>query len=98
MAIDPQQIATEQTQRAALAQGGAPTEMAGSPENAVRLAGLGKLGPGVLSSINKLGKSVSVDKVTPDPVPYSVLPHLQKHQRRYLLTCKPRLVLSRKLT
>ena len=63
MAIDPQQIATEQTQRAALAQGGAPTEMAGSPENAVRLAGLGKLGPGVLSSINKLGKSVSVDAV-----------------------------------
>jgi len=46
MAIDPQQIATEQTQRAALAQGGAPTEMAGSPENAVRLAGLVKLAAG----------------------------------------------------
>ena len=74
MAIDPQPIATEQTQRAALAQGGAPTEMAGSPENAVRLAGLGKLGPAVLSSINRLGNSVSVNKVTPDPVPSSVLP------------------------
>ena len=77
MAIDPQQIATEQTQRAALAQGGAPTEMAGSPENAVRLAGLGKLGPGVLSSINKLGKSVSVNKVTPDPPAMSTLPPSQ---------------------
>lgn len=70
MAIDPQQIATEQTQRAALAQGGAPTEMAGSPENAVRLAGLGKLGPAVLSSINKLGKSVS----TPVDVPVQATP------------------------
>jgi len=51
MAIDPQQIATAQTQRAALAQGGAPTEMAGSPEDAVRLAGLRNFipGPGVLS-------------------------------------------------
>ena len=51
MAIDPQQIATAQTQRAALAQGGAPTEMAGSPEDAVRLAGLSNFitGPGVLS-------------------------------------------------
>ena len=77
MAIDPQQIATEQTQRAALAQGGAPTEMAGSPENAVRLAGLGKLGPAVLSSINKLGKSVSVNKVTPDPPAMSTLPPSQ---------------------
>ncbi len=76
MAIDPQQIATEQTQRAALAQGGAPTEMAGSPENAVRLAGLSNFipGPGVLSSINKLGKSVSVNKVTPDPPAMSALP------------------------
>ena len=77
MAIDPQQIATEQTQRAALAQGGAPTEMAGSPENAVRLAGLGKLGPGVLSSINKLGNSVSVNKVTPDRPAMSALPSPQ---------------------
>jgi len=76
MAIDPQQIATEQTQRAALAQGGAPTEMAGSPENAVRLAGLGNFipGPGVLSSINRLGNSVSVNKVTPDPPAMSALP------------------------
>ena len=74
MAIDPQQIATEQTQRAALAQGGAPTEMAGSPEDAVRLAGLGKLVPGVLSSINRLGNSVSVNKVTPDPPAMSALP------------------------
>jgi len=77
MAIDPQQIATEQTQRAALAQRGAPTEMAGSPADAVRLAGLGKLGPGVLSSINKLGKSVSVNKVTPDPPAMSTLPPSQ---------------------
>ena len=77
MAIAPQQIATEQTQRAALAQRGAPTEMAGSPADAVRLAGLGKLGPGVLSSINKLGKSVSVNKVTPDPPAMSTLPPSQ---------------------
>lgn len=72
MAIDPQQIATEQTQRAALAQGGAPTEMAGSPENAVRLAG-GK-GGALLGIINRLGKSVSVNKVTPDPPAMSALP------------------------
>ena len=72
MAIDPQQIATEQTQRAALAQGGAPKEMAGSPENAVRLAGLGNFipGPGVLSSINRLGNSVSA----PVDVPVQVTP------------------------
>ena len=70
MAIDPQQIATEQTQRAALAQGGAPTEMAGSPEDAVRLAGLVKLAARMLlSSINKLGKSVSVDAVVDTVTP-----------------------------
>ena len=75
MAIDPQQIATEQTQRAALAQGGAPTEMAGSPEDAVRLAG-GK-GGALLGVINRLGKSVSVDEVTPTPPPSSALPSPQ---------------------
>ncbi len=75
MAIDPQQIATEQTQRAALAQGGAPTEMAGSPENAVRLAG-GR-GGAMLEIINRLGKSVSVDQVTPTPSPSSALPSPQ---------------------
>jgi len=75
MAIDPQQIATEQTQRAALAQRGAPTEMAGSPENAVRLAG-GK-GGALLGVINRLGKSVSVDEVTPTPSPSSALPSPQ---------------------
>ena len=67
MAIDPQQIATEQTQRAALAAGGAPTEMAGSPEDAVRLAG-GR-GGAMLEIINRLGKSVSVDEVVDTVAP-----------------------------
>jgi len=67
MAIDPQQIATEQTQRAALAQGGAPTEMAGSPADAVRLAG-GR-GGAMLEIINRLGKSVSVDEVVDTVTP-----------------------------
>jgi len=74
MAIDPQQIATEQTQRAALAQGGAPTEMAGSPENAVRLAG----GWGdVIQLLNKLPPNVSDNAVTPDLPPSSTLPPSQ---------------------
>ncbi len=74
MAIDPQQIATEQTQRAALAQGGAPTEMAGSPENAVRLAG----GWGdVIQLLNKLPPNVSDNAVTPDLSPSSKLPPSQ---------------------
>ena len=74
MAIDPQQIATEQTQRAALAQGGAPTEMAGSPENAVRLAG----GWGdVIQLLNRLPPNVSDNAVTPDLPLSSTLPPSQ---------------------
>ena len=74
MAIDPQQIATEQTQRAALAAGGAPTEMAGSPENAVRLAG----GWGdVIQLLNRLPPNVSDNAVTPDLPPSSTLPRSQ---------------------
>ena len=73
MAIDPQQIATEQTQRAALAQRGAPTEMAGSPENAVRLAGWGD----VIQLLNKLPPNVSDNAVTPDLPPSSTLPPSQ---------------------
>ena len=75
MAIDPQQIATEQTQRAALAQGGAPTEMAGSPEDSVQLAGGGL--QSLLEVYSRMGKSVSVDKVTPDRPAMSALPPSQ---------------------
>ena len=74
MAIDPQQIATEQTQRAALAQGGAPTEMAGSPADAVQLAG----GWGdVIQLLNRLPPNVSDNAVTPDLPPSSTLPPSQ---------------------
>ena len=63
MAIDPNPIATEQTQRAALAAGGAPTEMAGSPADAVRLAG-GGWGD-VIQLLNKLPPNVSDNAVIP---------------------------------
>jgi len=38
MAVDPQQLATEQDQRQAINQMGAPTEFAQGPEQAVRVA------------------------------------------------------------
>jgi len=39
MAIDPQDIAEENTQRSALAQQGSPTEFAEDPKKSIQLAG-----------------------------------------------------------
>lgn len=54
MAVDPQQLATEQDQRQAITQMGAPTEFAQGPEQAVRVAGGGDFG----ELLQKLGSAV----------------------------------------
>ena len=54
MAVDPQQLATEQAQRQAITQMGAPTEFAQGPEQAVRVAGGGGFG----ELLQKLGSAV----------------------------------------
>ena len=56
MAIDPTALADEQTQRAALAAQGAPTEFAQGPEQAVRVAG--PAAEGLRALLNRLPTSV----------------------------------------
>ncbi len=86
MAVDPQQLATEQDQRQAINQMGAPTEFAQGPEQGVRIAGPAAEGmdlgvPGY-ESINKIaGTKVSwsgaawviVDKDNMDQYKYKQL-------------------------
>ena len=58
MAINPQDIADENTQRSALAEKGSPTEFAEDPKLATQLAGMGRIGTGaVLNKINEIRKS-----------------------------------------
>lgn len=58
MAINPQDIADENTQRSALAQKGSPTEFAEDPKLATQLAGMSRIGTGaVLNKINEIRKS-----------------------------------------
>ena len=58
MAINPQDIADENTQRSALAEKGSPTEFAEDPKLATQLASMGRIGTGaVLNKINEIRKS-----------------------------------------
>ena len=56
MAVDPQQLATEQDQRQAINQMGAPTEFAQGPEQAVRVAG--PFAEGFIELLGKMRGSV----------------------------------------
>ena len=56
MAVDPQQLATEQDQRQAITQMGAPTEFAQGPEQGVRIAG--PAAEGMLELLRRLKPSV----------------------------------------
>ena len=53
MAIDPQEIAEENTQRSALAEKGSPTEFAEDPKLSTQLAGGGYSGTGLMFLENK---------------------------------------------
>ena len=64
MAIDPNQLSTEQMQRAAMDAAGAPTEFAGAPEQLIRVA----QGGAFKELLQKLGRSV-LGEVPPAAVP-----------------------------
>lgn len=66
MAIDPTTLADEQTQRAALAAQGAPTEFAQGPEQAVRVAG--PAAEGMFELLSRLGRSVQESRPSGQPV------------------------------
>lgn len=65
MAIDPTALADEQTQRAALAAQGAPTEFARGPEEAVRVAG--PAAAGMRELLNRLSSSVQQSRPSGQP-------------------------------
>jgi hypothetical protein len=69
MAVDPQQLATEQDQRQAITQMGAPTEFAQGPEQAVRVAG--PFAEGFIELLGKMRGSVQAapGATTPGRVP-----------------------------
>jgi len=66
MAIDPTALADEQTQRAALAAQGAPTEFAQGPEQAVRVAG--PAAEGMRELLSRLSRSVQDSRPSGQPV------------------------------
>lgn len=66
MAIDPTTLADEQTQRAALAAQGAPTEFAQGPEQAVRVAG--PAAEGMFELLSRLSRSVQETRPSGQPV------------------------------
>ena len=66
MAIDPTALADEQTQRAALAAQGAPTEFARAPEEAVRVAG--PAAEGLFELFRRLRPSVTETRPSGQPV------------------------------
>jgi hypothetical protein len=66
MAIDPTALADEQTQRAALAAQGAPTEFAQGPEQAVRVAG--PAAEGMRELLNRLASSVQQTRPSGQPM------------------------------
>ena len=66
MAIDPTALADEQTQRAALAAQGAPTEFARAPEEAVRVAG--PAAEGMRELLSRLSRSVQESRPSGQPV------------------------------
>ena len=65
MAIDPTALADEQTQRAALAAQGAPTEFAQGPEQAVRVAG--PAAEGMRELLSRLSSSVQQTRPSGQP-------------------------------
>jgi hypothetical protein len=64
MAIDPNQLSTEQMQRSAMDAAGAPTEFAGAPEQLTRVA----QGGAFKELLQKLGRSV-IGEVPPAAAP-----------------------------
>ena len=69
MAFDPNQLATEQSQRTAMDAAGAPTEFAGAPERLTQVA----FGGPFIELIQKFGKSVRRNLPPADALPASPL-------------------------
>jgi len=66
MAIDPNQLSTEQMQRSAMDAAGAPTEFAQGPEQGVQIAGVGA--EGMLELLRRLKSSVQETRPSGQPV------------------------------